>query len=117
VSGVSLDDAEVRSRWWSGGVEGAAGVAGVNSRLADLMGQIQFSEAETIVLVGHSHLLRELLRSQLSDRVGEADPALAKGLCSKKLSNCGVSRLELDFDAPGGAIVGCQLLAGTELVR
>ena len=49
--------------------------------------------------------------------MGEADPALAKGLCSKKLSNCGVARLELDFDAPGGAIVGCQLLAGTELVR
>ena len=116
IGGIALDDLEARSRWWSAGPEGASGVAGVSQRLGDLFDQLRYSNAETIVLVGHSHLFRELLKLHLCD--SKIDPGLAADLRKKKLSNCGVARLELDFDnADGGAIVGCQLLAGCELVK
>ncbi len=49
--------------------------------------------------------------------MAERDPAFAAELRGRKLSNCGVARLDLDFgegDAP--PIVGVQLLAGTRLV-
>jgi len=118
VGGVGLDDVEVRSRWWSAGPEAASGVAGVQQRLSDLMAQIRYSPAETVVLVGHSHLFRELLRSRIDASFSGRDPSLAASLKSKKLSNCGVARLELDFDAaPETPIVGCRLVAGTEMVK
>ena len=81
--------------------------------------QIRYSPAEMIVLVGHSHLLRELLQTKLHDSFTQREPELASQLRSLKLSNCGVARLELDFELDSGRtpIVDCRLLAGTELVR
>jgi len=72
-----------------------------------------------IVLVGHSHLLRELLQTKLHGSFTQREPELASQLCSLKMSNCGVARLELDFELDSGRtpIVDCWLLAGTELVR
>ena len=103
------------SRWWSAVPEGAHGVAGVQQRLGDLMDQLRYAPAESIVLVGHSHFFRELLKSQLHESV---EPGLASQLRKNKLSNCGVARLELDFDTGGATpVVGCTLLAGTELVK
>lgn len=108
----------MRSRWWVGGAaERADGVGGVKQRLSDLMDQIRYAPADTVVLVGHSHALREVLRSQLSARFVECEPELCSALKSKKLSNCGVARLELDFDGADAPIVGCQLLAGASLVK
>ena len=71
------------------------------------------------MLVGHSHLLRELLQTKLHDSFTQREPELASQLCSLKMSNCGVARLELDFELDSGRtpIVDCWLLAGTELVR
>ena len=45
-------------------------------------------------------------------------PELAAALRARKLSNCGVAAVELDFSAPSGAplIAGVQLLFGTRLV-
>ena len=80
------------------------------------MQQIQYSAAASIVLVGHSHFFRELLRANLSAGVAKSAPELAKELASKKLSNCGVACLELDFETGGPPIVDVQLLAGTRLV-
>ena len=113
VGGVVLDDAEVRSRWWPGGPESKEEV---QQRLTATMQQIQYSAAASIVLVGHSHFFRELLRANLSAGVAKSAPELAKELTSKKLSNCGVACLELDFEAGGPPIVDVQLLAGTRLV-
>ena len=118
IDGIVIDDCEVRSRWWSAGPEAASGAAGVNQRLGDLLDQIKYAPAETIVLVGHSHFFRELVRDQLSEAFVAREPALAAKLKSHKLSNCGVARLELDFDAaPDAPIVDVRLLAGTSLVK
>ena len=73
------------------------------------------------MLVGHSHWIRELFRTNLHPSVADADPTLAAQLHSRKLSNCGVARLELDFGAQDAAsdrsVVGVRLLAGTTLVK
>ena len=48
----------------------------------------------------------------------EREPALSALLRSRKLSNCGVARLELDFGAaPDAPIVDVRLIAGTEMVK
>jgi broad specificity phosphatase PhoE len=117
VGGVPLDDAEVRSRWWSAGPEVASGVGGVGQRLYDLMDQVKYAPSEVVVLVGHSHLMRELLKAQISERFAQREPQLCADLRKLKLSNCGVARLELDFDEADAPIVGCRLLAGTELLK
>ena len=115
LDGLAYDDSEVRSQWWSSGVEGKEAV---NARLDALLRQVQFCDSPSVVLVGHSHLFRELLRVYMNPSVAQRSEALAAQLKSKKLSNCGVARLELDFGESGGSapIVGVQLLAGTTLV-
>ena len=118
MAGLSFDDIEVRGRWWSAGPEAATGAAGVQQRLGDLLDQIKYSPAETVVLVGHSHFFRELLRAQLDPSFAEREPTLTAQLKSRKLSNCGVARLELDFEAaPSTPIVDVRLVAGTTLVK
>jgi len=91
----------------------------VAARLAEFMRQVRYAPEEAIVLVGHSHWIRELLRANLHASVAAAEPAFAKQLRSRKLSNCGVARLDLDFGEGAAAtpIVGVRLLAGTTLVK
>ena len=59
-------------------------------RLSALLEQIRYSPAESVVLVGHSHFFRELLKAYLHDDFDARDPELAAALRKKKLSNCGV---------------------------
>ena len=113
VGGIELDDLEVKSRWWSAGPEAKEGVA---LRLAAFLQQVQYSEEEVVVLVGHSHYIRELLKANLNPCIAERDPDFAARLRKNKLSNCGVARIDLDFAADGPSIVDVRLLAATELV-
>ena len=108
-----LDDAEVRSRWWSLLPESADDVS---ARLAELFRQIRYCPAERIVLVGHSHLIREILRANLHASFEAASPGLAAQLKKLKLSNCGVAKLSLDFEGEAAPIRDVQLLLNTELV-
>lgn len=117
VGGIALDDTEVQSKWWSTVPEGKEGVS---QRMAALVRQIQYSSAEVILLVGHSHFLRELMKEQLRDNFVSKEPALAAQLKKCKLSNCGIARLDLEFDddvAIGKKVIAdVRLLAGTKLV-
>lgn len=60
VDSVSVDDLEVRTRWWSTAVDPKAEV---DERIAEFMRQVRYSPDEVMVLVGHSHWIRELLRA------------------------------------------------------
>jgi len=115
VAGIALDDLEVRSRWWSAFPEGKEEV---NERLADFMRQVHYAPETTLVLVGHSHWIRELLRANLHPDFALQSSEFASQLKSHKLSNCGVARLELDFSGEQAKpIVDVRLLAGTKLVK
>ena len=116
VDAAPLDDLEVRTRWWSTSVDAKNEV---DERIAEFMRQVRYSADETMVLVGHSHWIRELLRVFLNESFVERLPGLAKQLQSRKLSNCGVACLDLDFnpDVAAQPIVNVTLLARTELIK
>lgn len=97
---VPLDLTHVHEKWWLNSAEADGAVA---DRLAELLFQIRFSRAASQALVGHSHFFRELFRHFLApgctlrDAAGRTLDVAA--LASRKLSNAGIARCELDFDA------------------
>ena len=106
---IHFDDLEVRSRWWSAGPENKDGVA---QRLTAFLHQVQYAPVESVVLVGHSHWIRELLKANLNPCVAEKDAAFASQLTKQKLSNCGRVR-SLVFRSLGGASADMHLLMRT----
>ena len=92
VGGIGLDDTECRSHWWSTLPDAKDSVT---QRLEQVLRRVQYDPCESIVLVGHSHWLREFLRAYLHEDVATRDPELAAQLKSRKLSNCGVACLDL----------------------
>jgi len=115
---VPLDLAYVHTRWWLGSKESSDGV---RERVEELLHQVRFDPAPSQVLVGHSHYFREMFRHfaapdcTLTDGAGHPLPADQMG--SKKLSNAGVARCELDFGShPKAPLVAVQLLFHTQLV-
>lgn len=112
-----LDDAEVRSRWWSLLPESGEEVG---ARLAELLRQIRYCDEERIVLVGHSHFFREMFRQLLDERFAASHAELVGPLRRMRLSNCGVAALDLCFDADDdtakGVITDVRLILDTEIV-
>ena len=83
---------------------------------------MRFAPQRSIVLVGHSHYFREMLRHFRSDECVALDasgfPIEPKDLDTKKLSNAGIARVELDFEASEVTPVReFQLLFQTELIK
>lgn len=115
---VPLNSAEAEHRWWNDSRESTSAV---KERLTEFLAQLHFSHEERIIVVGHSHFFRALLQqglncsAKLLSREGIIAPSRAE-LLSKKLKNCGVMSIELDFskgaDRP---IAEVELLFGTEL--
>ena len=82
-----------------------------------------FSPHQSVVLVGHSHYFREMLRHfrapgcEAFDTAGEA--IRTEDLEKKKLSNAGVAKCTLTFDdakAVGTPLTSVELLFETKLV-
>ena len=116
---VPLGLSHVQNKWWLGSKESIEHVKG---RIAELLCQVRFTGANSQVVVGHSHYFRELLKHfaaphcTLRDANGEPLPTHL--MESKKLSNAGVAKCVLDFEAdPARPVVEVQLLFGsTQLV-
>lgn len=113
LAGIELDDLECRGAWWSLAPESKEEVA---ARLHELIAQVRYHPAEVVVLVGHSHLIRELMRKELRPAWAEAHADLAADLYQRKLANCGVARLDLLFDAERPCIADVRLVGGTTTV-
>jgi len=108
----------VQNKWWLGSAESEAHVA---DRIQELLAQVRFCPQPSLVLVGHSHYFRELLRHfrakecRAVDATGVAIDA--KDLESKKLTNAGIARCELDWDADAEKPVAeVALLFHTDLI-
>ena len=118
LSAVPLDLSQVQNRWWLGSKESEQHVG---ERIEELVSQVRFSPHSSIVLVGHSHYFREVLRRcrspagcTLTDAAGiTIDPADAD---AKKLSNAGIARLDFDFTSEK-PITSVRLLFNTQLVK
>ena len=88
-------------------------------RTAELLSHLRYCDAASVAVVGHSHYFRELFRNFM-DPAAVADAAAnpsGEALLHKKLANCGVAAVELDWSRPEGKpIAAVRLLFGTELV-
>lgn len=142
LGAIPLELQLVHDRWWK---DSAEAEAHVEERLDDLLAQLYFGDAESVALVGHSHLFRELFRLLLGGGAdgeaaggrgageagaGESAVASATGLSDElelrrlsrlKLCNAGVVRVELEWPAcqPTGGrprMTCAQLVYGSQLV-
>lgn len=114
---LKFDTQEVQDRWWNN--VAAESDTQVKARLEEFMAQLKYSRHKSIVVVGHSHFFRAVFKQFLStdfrERADKKD--FARDLSTKKLSNCGVARLDLDPGiTSGGIITDVELILGTELV-
>ena len=118
LSTIPLELTHVQNRWWLGSKEGEAHVA---DRIQELLAQLRFGSASSVVLVGHSHYFREMVRHFRSEACvaldasgGTIDPA---HLDARKLSNAGIARCDFDWDGDEAKpLRQLRLLLGTELV-
>lgn len=100
----------VQTQWWLGQKEEEAHVV---ARTDELLAQLRYCEATSIVLVGHSHYFRELFRNFMPEAAQSAAPELLK----KKLSNGGMVAVDLNWaDQPEKPVASVRLLFDTELV-
>jgi len=97
-----LDFRETATRWWQDTREDGDDAA---SRARQLFfHQVLWDERDAIVIVGHSHFFREFFAGHFSAgmtarvEVGETEHS-ARDWKKKKLSNCGVAHVVLDFAA------------------
>jgi broad specificity phosphatase PhoE len=78
-------------KWWSLGKEKTDAS---EERIVRLMEFIQLLPEADVILVSHSHLIREIFRMFAPDH---SPSRVVKELQEKKLENCGVVALRLDF--------------------
>ena len=71
--------------------------ATVQQRLDDLMLQLKYMPEDSAIVTGHSLLFRRLLGDSASRGFVSEHPALAQRLRRRKIPNCGVVELALDF--------------------
>lgn len=109
---LRFDVQEVEDRWW---FEGAAeSQAQLDKRLEEFVAQLLYSPHRSIIVVGHSHFFRSLMRGFLCDDFKHRCSDLADSLTNKKLQNCGVVRLELETSR---GITGQPIVDATPVLR
>jgi len=111
---LKFDAEEVQDQWWFD--VSAESSALIKARMDDFMSQLLYSPHRTIVVVGHSHFFRAILKQYLSEEFKSKSPQFAADIASKKLSNCGVVRVDMDPRIAGTPIVDVQLVFGTTLL-
>ncbi|KAL1521659.1 hypothetical protein AB1Y20_021316 [Prymnesium parvum] len=118
LNAIELDLTLTQDKWWVGSAESSSLVA---DRIAEAFAHIRFNSFSSIVIVGHSHYFREALKhfraSSCILSAADGSELNATQLDSKKLSNAGVIRCELDFSvSPDKPIMAAQLCFETTLV-
>lgn len=90
---VPLDTTEADNRWWNDSRESSSEV---KKRLSEFIDQMRLLREKHIVVVGHSHFFRALVKQGLTSSAKIAGASRADVL-AKKLVNCGVMAITLDF--------------------
>lgn len=99
--------------WWTAALQ-ADKDDDVDERINELLNDIRFSQARSIILVSHSNLFRALLKRRASPTLKDGPKGGLARQCGKvKLDNCSMVRLELDFtEALSECIVDVDLILG-----
>lgn len=114
VKKFKFDTEEVKDQWWYDFAAESPKL--VQARMEEFMNQLLYSPHHTIVVVGHSHFFRAIFKNYLSPELKTSSSQMAADLGTKKMSNCGVARVEMDPQSPGAPIVDVKLVLGTTLV-
>ena len=105
----------VQTRWWLGQKEEEEHVL---ARTEELLAQLRYCDAGSIVLVGHSHFFRELFRNFMpATALSAARHPSGDDLLQKKLSNGGMAAVDLDWaEHPDRPVASVRLLFDTALI-
>lgn len=117
-SKLRFDAEEVLDSWWCDTPLESS--AQLKVRMHEFMCQLAFSPHRTIVVVGHSHFFREIMKTYISEEFRTKNKDFAKDLSTGKLMNCGVVRVDLDphaFAADAACLVDAELVLDTTLVK
>jgi len=93
-SKLKFDTSEVQDMWWYEGTSET--LEQFRIRQEEFMSQLLYSAHHTIVVVGHSLFFQAILKKYVSENFRDKEPEFVHRMLTKKLSNCGVLRLELD---------------------
>eukprot|EP01065_Artemidia_motanka_P006003 TRINITY_DN1291_c0_g2_i1.p1 TRINITY_DN1291_c0_g2~~TRINITY_DN1291_c0_g2_i1.p1 ORF type:complete len:954 (+),score=225.97 TRINITY_DN1291_c0_g2_i1:53-2914(+) len=108
---VNFDTTEVVTKWW---VDRKEDDDAFGTRLTEFLRQLQYTQEERIIAVGHSHFFRSLFRAVLNQDA-ECVGVSAADLRRKKLENCGVAAVTFDF-ARENPLTRAELILGTGMV-
>ncbi|MDP2437075.1 MAG: histidine phosphatase family protein [archaeon] len=113
--GYDLDLSRCPHPWWTpaGNKEGPKTLA---RRIHDFVSTIQFSGSDQpVILVGHSLLFKEFVKTHLSEAFKAAQPAFAAKLAAHKLGNASCLAVDVvfqDWPLPLAEIVNAELMFG-----
>ena len=107
-----IDPSNVDLKWWN---DNAESKEDFTSRLRELNNFIQWSEYKTIMIVGHSHCFRGLVNYLLSPTATLPPGITFSDIQQKKLCNCGMMHVKLDYEKTH-PLIKISLPLGTTLV-
>lgn len=112
---VRIDATESHNKWWN---DSSESMAKVQDRIHQFLQQLRYMKEERVAVIGHSLFFRALLKNHMHESasvIGPGTPSL-KELTSKKLMNCGVAAITLDFTRHvQNPITAVELLLDTKL--
>ena len=99
--------------WWNSNKESIESFA---RRMKSFCEHISHLPDEGIVVVGHSHFIREFVRNRLSPEFRKARPVFAESLGVNVVCNCGVLGMRIDCDDPSDPqILELELLLDSKM--
>ena len=102
----AVDAGDAATAWWAAGADDDRSV---NRRVSRALGQLMLSPEPSVVVTTHSNFVRRLFRAE--------GAMVSRAFASRKLQNCGVLAVRVEFDAPAGArFAEARLLFGSGFV-
>jgi len=99
--------------WWNCFKESSGSF---KARVEEFCNHIAFDEEETIIVVGHSHFIRDFIKVHMSEKYKKLHPEESKDFGLFTVENCGVVGLDIDFTTPSSPIIhDVQLMFGSKL--
>jgi len=108
-----VDCSAVATPWWTE-VHRKDGAGEIAARLRRLSAAIQHCRSETVILVGHSNLLREYFKATLNAMSARRNNPIASAIVTAKLPNAACLGTRMLFDRTGEPImVDVELISGS----
>lgn len=118
---ATLHSYDAQGEWWTP-LEAKETKEDVDARFSELFSQLRYgTRDDKIILVGHSHFFRHLVRHYISPEYKEREPEWTQQLYHSKLDNGAGMRLTLQWDHSEDPMCGpkvsqARLIFGSKLI-